>query len=150
MHILDQDAPGPSEGLRSLSSEDRRRILEKACQFAGEAICGLELPTRDLLETISRHYALSDTKVAEAKSLAEAADEQYFSLKSSGRDPSEWRAWFCKARLLTAIAVGFGGESWNDAADAVYELCKSRDDPTEIIALVESGIEAIKEADAEG
>jgi len=75
-------------------------------------------------------------------SLAETADDKYFSLQESNRPENEWLNWFYKARLLTAIARSFSGDSWQDAADAVYELSKSRKDPSPIFALIEAELES--------
>jgi hypothetical protein len=146
MHILDQEAPGLSDRLRALSLEQRRSIIAKASRLASESISDLEPAVQDLLKTSSSGHALVRTQVAEAQSRAEAADERYFDLRERGRPDGEWLNWFYKARLLTALAAGFGGESWSDAADAVYELTKSRSDPAAIVALVASEIDAIQKA----
>ena len=89
---------------------------------------------------------LSRTQVAEAQSRAEAADERYFDQRERGRPDGEWLNSFYKARLLTALAAGFGGESWSDTADAVYELSKSRSDASAILALVAADIDAIRKS----
>src|SRR5712691_4249040 len=105
MHILDQEAPGLSERLRAVSGERN---------------------------AIAVNHRLSGTRVAEAHSLAETADDKYFSLQESNRPENEWLNWFYKARLLTAIARSFSGDSWQDAADAACELSKSRKAPSPI------------------
>ncbi len=142
MHVLDQEAKGLAWKLRSLSLENRRHILAEAFKLASETITGLEPAVHVLLKAISDSNMLSETQVAEAKSLAETADERYLNLQEEQAPESEWLNWFSTARLLTAIAKGFGGSSWNDMADAVYELSKTRDDPSEIITFIESRIEA--------
>jgi hypothetical protein len=144
MHILDHEAPGLSDRFRALSLEQRRRIIAKASRLASESISDLEPAVEELLKAASSGNALFPAQVAEAQSRAEAADERYFDLRELGRSDPEWLNWFYKARLLTALATGFGGESWSDTADAVYELSKSRDDPSAIFALVVSEIEAIQ------
>jgi hypothetical protein len=144
MHILDQEAPGLSDRFRALSLEQRRRILAKASRLASESIADLEPAVQDLLQAASSRNALSRTQVVEAQSRAEAADERYFDLRERGRPDREWLNWFYKARLLTALAAGFGEESESDAADAVYELSKSRSDASAILALVASEIDAIQ------
>jgi hypothetical protein len=96
------------------------------------------------LKAASSGNALLRTQVAEAQSRAEAADQRYLDLRERGRSDREWLNWFYKAGLLTALAAGFGGASWSDTADAVYELSKSRSDPSAILALVASEIDAIQ------
>jgi hypothetical protein len=144
MHILDQEAPGLSDRFRALSLEQRRRILAEASRLASESISDLEPAVQDLLKAAASGNALFRTQVAEAQSRAEAADERYSDLRERGRSGQEWLNWFYKARLLTALAAGFGGESWSDTADAVYELSKSRSDPSAIFAFVASEIDAIQ------
>jgi hypothetical protein len=143
MHILDLEAPGLSDRLRALSLNQRRRIVAKASRLASESISDLEPAVQNLLAAASSGHALSRTQVAETQSRAQAADERYFDLRERGRSDSEWLNWFYKARLLTALATGFGGESWSDTADAVYELSKSRSDPSAIFAFVAREIDAI-------
>ena len=147
MHILDQEAPGLSERLRPLSLRGRRRIVANACKTASETIYDLDARVQYLLKLIVSDHALSEAQVAEANSLAEAADERYFDLQAQNRPKNEWIGWFFKARLLTGIAAGFGGESWTDTADALYELSKTRDDASAIFALVDSDISAASEED---
>jgi hypothetical protein len=112
----------------------RRRALASACRLAIDAIDDLEPEGSQLLQDIFKDNALSETQVAKAVSLAEEADDRYFCLQDEGAPIAEWRNWFRKARLFTGIAAGFGGSSWSDTSDAVYELCKVR---MEVIALVE-------------
>ena len=142
MHVLDQEAKGLADKLRSLSLENRRRILAEASKLASESIKDLEPRAYALLKAISDNNMLSEAQVAEARSLAESADERYLALQEEQAPESEWLNWFSKARLLTAMAAGFGGSSWSDTADAVYELSKTRDDPSQIIAFTESKVEA--------
>ena len=141
MHILDQEAPGLAERLRLLPLESRRRVLARCCRRASEAITDLELAICNILKTISGDSVLSEVQIAEARNLADAADEQCRILQQQGWAATEWLNWCAKARLRTAIACGFGGTSWSDTADAVYELSKTQDDPAEILALVDLEIE---------
>lgn len=140
MHVLDQEAPGLAGRLKSLPPEARREVVARGCQLAAGRLADLGPEVRDLLGAISASGALSDAQVAEAGALAEAADGRYSELQEEGAPEQEWLAWFSKARLLTAISAGFGGADWGDAADAVYELCSTSDDPSELIALVESEV----------
>jgi hypothetical protein len=142
MHILDQEAQGLADKLRPLSLGERRRILSSACQLASQTVRSVEPRVRELLQAASTNV-LSPAQIAEAKSLADLADEQYLTLQNQEAQEAEWLNWFSKARLLTAISIGFAGYSWNETADAVYELCKTRDDPSEIISLIESEIKAL-------
>jgi len=47
-------------------------------------------------------------------------------------------------RFLTAMAIGFSGTRPEDYADALYELFKTRDDPSQLIKAVESGVHSGK------
>lgn len=123
--ILNQEAPGLADCLQSLTLEQQRRIVAKACVLASQAIVDLELEVRDLLRTMTGDNALSKVQVAEAKTLATSADDRYFTLQEQGALEAVWLNWFGKARLLTAIWNGFGGTSWKDTADAIYELTKT-------------------------
>ncbi|HEV8486393.1 MAG TPA: hypothetical protein VGV87_22810 [Blastocatellia bacterium] len=140
MHVLDQEAEGLANRLRSLTLEERRRVLAKSCLLACETIFALEPAVLDLLNSISVENAISQNQIVWATSLAHAADEEYITLRERGASEAEWLNSFAKARLLTAIAGGFSGNLWTDTADAIYELCKTRDDPSSIINLVESEI----------
>ena len=136
-HILDQEAHGLTGKLQRLSLDQRRRILSAACQLASQTVGGVEPRFQELVKAAERGV-LSQAQITEARLLADLADEQYFTLQNNGAAEAEWLSWFSKARLLTAIAAGFGGDSWSDTADAVYELCRIRDDPSEILNLIES------------
>src|SRR5581483_10355845 len=142
MHILDQQAPGVARRLRSLSVDQRRRIVARACELVSQSIGDLDRPLRELLGTIRSECALSAGDVEEARSLAEQADESYFSLKEEGAEESLWMRCFARARLLTGIAFAFGGENWKDAADGLYELFACREDATELLELVQFELDA--------
>ena len=140
MHILDKESEGLADKLQALPLERRRQIVAEACNLAGRDIGDLEPEIQDLLSAISLHNLLSDLQVEQARSLANKADDKYFTLQEDGAAESEYLNWFSKSRLLTAIADGFQGSSWEKAADAIYELCHAADDRSKIIALVESEI----------
>jgi hypothetical protein len=117
--------------------------LAKACELASGTINCSEPEVRHLLSAVSRSNVLSQDELEQARHLAETADERYFALQHSGAREEEWSDWYFKARLLSTVSVGFGGASWSDAVDAVYELTNARDDPSEIIALIKSEIDAL-------
>jgi hypothetical protein len=94
----------------------------------------------NLLESLRIHGTLSEAEVRTAASLAEAADAKYSELQKLDADPTEILKWFSTARLLTAMAVGFRGTQTKDGADALYELSKTCDDPSELIKAVESDV----------
>ena len=70
--------------------------------------------------------------------LSESADNRYFDLLEKDEQDPEADRWFSEAHLLRAMAVGFGASPQEDIADAVYELTHMLEDPSEIIALIES------------
>ena len=140
MHILDKEAKGLAEKLRFLPLKQRRQIIAKACNLASQTIVDLETQIQSLLKAINENNSLSDAQIQEAKLLIDKADEQYFTLQENGADEAERLNWFSKARLLTSIATGFGGTTWENTADAIYELCNTTDNPAMIIKLVESEI----------
>jgi hypothetical protein len=143
--LLDQKAPGLAKRLTLLPVEARRSILARACLIAGEYVVGLEPAVRDLLNSLKTNRLLSENEVAKAVSLAEAADAKYLELRAQGaeKDKDGVLKFFSEARLLTAMSTGFGGTSPQDSADAVYELCKTCDDPSALIRSIESDIDSI-------
>jgi hypothetical protein len=138
--LLDEEAPGLADRLGQLQLEQRRRILAQVCRLASQTIDCLEPEDHALLGALSQDGALSGGQVAEAQRRAEAADDQYLTLQEEGAPESQWTCLFEKARLLTAISYGFRGDSADDTADAMYELSKTREDPSAIFDLVESMI----------
>src|SRR5580658_2052870 len=128
MTILDQEAPGLSQQLRELSSDQRRLVIVKACRSVSRSIKSLEAAFEVLLSAAAANNALSPAQIAEVRDYADAADERYFELEEQGADSGVWREWFAKARLATALADAFDGTSWEAAADAVYELCFVEED----------------------
>lgn len=143
MHILDQEANGLAEKLQLLSLEQQRTIVTKGCNLVSQSMTNLQPATRYFLELATADKSLTISQIEETKLLADSADERYFILQEEGASETEWLNWFSEARLLTAIADGLGGTSWQDAADAIYELCKAWDDPSPIIAFIESEVKAV-------
>jgi hypothetical protein len=141
---LDQEAPGLAKKLASLSFEARRSILAGACLIAGEYVVDLEPAVRGLLDSLKTNRLLSEDEVAKAVSLAEGADAKYLELHAQGADKDRVLNSFSQARLLTAMSIGFGGTSPRDSADAVYELCKTCDDPSAIVRSIESDIDSMQ------
>lgn len=142
MHILDQEAPGLADRLRSLDSQVSREILVRACIFASETLGEPEARVHSLLNDLRNNKMLTSLQAVEAASLAEAADSKYFALQREGASVEEWSKWFSLARLLTAISISFREMPHCDAADAVYELCHTQDDASALINLIQSDVEA--------
>ncbi len=140
LNKLDQEAPGLADRLQSLSSATRRSILASACLFVGEKLAASDPALRPLLAALRSHSDLDPGQIACAARLAEAADNRYLELREKNASQIEWRHWFQKARLLMAMSVPFGEPSPKDTARAVYELCYTCDDPSEIIRSIESKI----------
>ncbi len=92
---------------------------------------------------VIRNQELDPSKARELEALAEKADVEYFSLKDGGAPRSVYLNYFRKARLIAALASGYGGVSWERAATAVYELTKAEEDPGDIIKAVSSEIETM-------
>jgi hypothetical protein len=145
MNMLDQVIPGLTNTLRTLPLEQWRHVVAKASESLSRSIDGLEPAVRAWLASAVAQNALSAEQVAEARAYAEAADDRYFTLQEQGADQLEWRNWFAKARLATALADAFGGTQWDNAADALYELCFVDEDKSAAIALIESAFRGIKE-----
>jgi hypothetical protein len=144
MHILDDEAKGLAEKLQLLPFEQRKQIIARTCIAASQDIINVEPKIQNLLTTINAYNSLSKSQLEEAKLLADYADEQYFLLQEKGTTDSDWLNWFSKARLLTAIAIGFESSSWKNTADAIYELCKTTDNPSKIVSIVELEIEKLR------
>ena len=142
MNTLDHESPGLTDQLRRLSLEQRRQALTKAAIASSRQISNLEPQIRRLLESAARDNALSVEQIAEATAYAEEADDRYFQLQEQGAAEAIWKTWFAKSRLATGIINLFGGMSWQDAADAAYELCFTQDNKPAAIALVRAQIEA--------
>ena len=102
----------------------------------------LEPPVQRLLRSLKTNQLLSPDDVTQAKSLAEGADGAYLELQDRGTDHGKALKFFSEARLLDAMATGFGGASPKDTTDAVYEICKVCDDATRVVRLIESDVNA--------
>jgi hypothetical protein len=142
MHMLDHEVPGLATKIEALPLEQRRRRLVRAAFAASRNIQDLEPPIQEILELAIRNNELLPERIAEAKAFAESADTRYFTEQEGGAAKGIWRNWFAKARLATAIANLFAGTSWQDAADAAYELCFTSDDKDAVVRLIESEIAA--------
>jgi hypothetical protein len=142
VHILDTEAKGLVEKLALLSPAHRQQIVSRSCLFAAQNIEGLEPDVRSWLDSIDRRTFLPDETITELKQKAEEADDAYFQAQEEG-DFEKSQNYFSTARLLTAIVDNHGDSSLETAADAVYELCKTQDDPSAIIKFVESEIDAV-------
>ena len=141
MHtLLDQEAPGLSSKLESLSLGARRTILASACLHASKCMNEPGPSISHLLEKLKAQGVLSVDEIAEATSLAETADAKYFELKTKDLDHAKMLESFSEARLLTAMAIGFKGTSPRDTSEAVYELSKVCSDPSSLIKAIESNI----------
>jgi hypothetical protein len=143
-HILDKLRPSLASRLAALPLAERRAVAAKACKQAAESIQNLESEMAALVDRCVRENHLSPAQVAAAHSFAKWADERYFDLKDSGVHEDVWGTWFHKARLATAVAEAFGGESWESTASAIYELAATMDDPSPLMGTVESGIGEVK------
>src|SRR5947209_5223572 len=136
MHMLDQTAPGLAKELQTLSLDQQRRLVVKACMLASGALSDLQPEVRALLMRAAAQNILSAPEVGQLRKLADDADNRYFSLQEAGAAPSIWMDWFGQARLLTAMWNAFRQTPCSDPALAIYELCSTRDDPAPIIDLV--------------
>lgn len=136
MHLLDQNSFGLAAILKSLPLAERRRIVGKACKAASLTIPNLSPEIEALLDLAVKTNSLPPSNTQRAKALADEADEKYFTLQEQAAAEPVWIEWFSKARLLTALWNGFGNDSPDGAADAIYELTCTRDDPSEILELV--------------
>ncbi len=146
MHLLEYESPGLAVRIEALTPANRREAIAKAASALGEHLTDLEPRILQLLDVVGRDNSLSTEQVAEAKAYADDADARYFALEEQGGDEFVRRNWFAKARLATAIANGFGGASWQDAADALYELCFTLDDKAAAIALVSEQVDAMSKS----
>jgi hypothetical protein len=142
VNILNQEAPELSDRLRRLSLEQQRRALVGAMIAASQHVENLEQQLVVLLEVARRDNALSPQQIADASEYAEFADDRYLTLKENGAPTYAWMNWFAKARLATAIRSLFRGTSWEEAADAAYELCFVLADKSAAVDLLRSHIEA--------
>jgi len=137
MHILETEAKGLFDAMQSLPPTSRRRIIAKACQ----RIIDLEPGLQDLFTDIDLNAVLPDQTINALSSLAEEADDIYLQLQEAG-DFEKSLSYFTKARLLTAVVKAFEGRTLEGSADVVYELCKTQNDPSDLVAFVESEIKA--------
>lgn len=119
-----------------MSVAGRRNAIAAGSATVAQALPQLPPATRHLVELLASNHGPSPEDAASARSLAEAADEEYFALQEQGDDRSAL-ARFSEARLLTALASGFGEPSAQECADAIYELCKATDDPAIVIHATE-------------
>jgi hypothetical protein len=106
--------------------------------MAAESIQGLESEMTALLDCCIGKNQLSQVQVVAVQSFAKWADQRYFDLRDKNVDEAVWCNWFKKARLATAVGEAFGRDSWEGAANAIYELSAMTDDPSGLINRVES------------
>ena len=137
--LLDQDAPGLADKLELLPLEVRRNIITQACLVASDCLTDLEPAVQNLLRSLEANQVLSPDEVTEARRLADAADAAYLELDQAA-DHDKALKIFSVARLLSAMALCFGREAPRDATEAVYEICKTCDDATRLIRLIESDV----------
>ena len=148
MHLLDYEAPGLTDQLSALPVERRRQALTIAAIAVSGQISDLEPQIRGLLERAARDNVLSREQVEAARLYAEHADDRYFTLQEQGAAEAVWKNWFAKSRFATALVNLFGGESWQESADAAYELCATQDDKSAFVALLRTRIESrLKQGD---
>jgi hypothetical protein len=140
--LLEQDAPGLTKKLQSLSLERRRKILASACLSASISLNSKDDEILAILKALKTRWELNRDEIMQATRRAEIADSRYLERQSVGSGEQERLDLFSEARLMTAISIGFGGTSPKDTSDAIYELCKTCDDPSEIIRSVESDVDA--------
>jgi hypothetical protein len=144
MHpLLETEAPGLAIKLEALSPTVWRQIFSRACLQASDHLAELGESSRELLQSLRIHGFLSPIEVTTAISLAEAADAKYFERNEHNAGQAEKMKWFSEARLLTAMAVGFRGTQSGDSAQALYELFKTCDEPSELIKIVESDVNSV-------
>jgi hypothetical protein len=143
MHILDQEAPGLAKRLGTLAPATQRAILGRASLFTAAKMPDLSTGTSLLLDALRSEGELSNEQAKAALSLSEMADDKYLELQEKGVSDAECGKVFSEARLLRGIAVGFGASAQEDIADAVYELTKALDNPTETIRSIESELKSI-------
>ncbi len=146
MTILDQEAPGLSGQLGSLSVEQWRSVIAKVCQSVSPSITELEPSFQSLLKSAVDNNSLSPEQIAEVRAYADLTDDRYLTSKDEGVAEPIWRNWFAKARLATALADAFSSTSSDKAADAAYELCFVEEDKSGVINLIRSQTDAIKRA----
>jgi hypothetical protein len=137
--LRDQDAAGLAEKLESLPLAVRRNILARACLAASECLTDLGPLVQNLLRSLEANRVLSPDEATEAKRLADAADAAYLE-SDQAADHDKALKFFSEARLLNAMALGFGQAEPRDAPQAVYEICKTCDDATRLVRLIESDV----------
>ncbi len=135
MDLLNQKAPGLEDKLRALSIDQRRRLVAAAEELS-RSIKDLESSINNVLTEALNSNSLSPSQVAELRSYATAADDQYLTLEENGAESSVWGNWFAKARLATGLADVFGESTCEAAARAVYELCFVKDDQSAVVVLL--------------
>jgi hypothetical protein len=139
-HVLDQDAPGLASQLRTLKSDNQRKIVVKASLFAAHGMADLDARTEALLGKMRSSGEISPQEAVSLMVLSEAADKQYFKLREQGAPAAVWGKSYSQARLLRGIAVGFGAAPKEDIADAIYEIAKSVDNSASLFEHIASEI----------
>jgi hypothetical protein len=141
MHaLLEQEAPGLFRALERLSPAQRRTALAAGSAVVAQSLGDLATAIRELVERATAQCGLSNDDTELARSMATVADEEYLDLQGSEKTRLASKR-FSEARLLTALATGFGTTSVGNAADAAYELCKATDHPSLVIHAIEDVIE---------
>jgi hypothetical protein len=138
--LLDDEVPGLSARLESMSSNTRQEALVASCLAVADDIPKLPPIARQLVDNLRESGVVSESDSSAALRLAEEFDEEYFRVEASGEDPSGAMRLFSTARLLTAIGKVVQGVSLSDASDALYELCKACEDPAVVARAIEQVI----------
>ena len=107
-------------------------------RLAQRAVRDLEPELQRLVTMGIQNQQLFQAQIALARSLAESADQKYFDLQEKGVAENIWMNWFGKARFATAIATGFGEETPDAAADAIYELTAMFDEPSGLLQFIKA------------
>ena len=142
MHsILDQEMPGLSARLASLSADARQRVVSKACRVVAESLDDLDDNVHAIVDRLTANTLLTTSDLATVQELAESADAKYLELQE--RDQGAALEAYSAARFLTAVSAGCRAATAENACEAIYELSKAVDDTSALIKSIESEIEAI-------
>ena len=141
MHLLDQEAPGLAQRLRSLPPKAQRAILVKSCLRAAATLANLGSQTLELVKAIQSRGELSRHEAQLALALTETADDKYFALAARQAPADAWLQVFSEARLLNAMAITFEAAPGEGPADAIYELRKTTEDPSRFLKFIDSEID---------
>lgn len=132
------------EKLKLVSEEQRRNAVIVACELAFQA-CSVEVHINvESLRQLRSGNKLTAHQVSGLDALAAQLDEKYFDLQDSLDEEQnlnvEGLHLFSQARVVSALSLAGGDDSFITATEEIYEASSAGDDGAHILKAVLSAL----------